>query len=278
MNLSAYLHRIHFSGTPKPDLATLRQLTRAHLAAIPYEDLDVQLGFRLGFDLEATFDKLVRSRRGGWCYEMNGLLAWALERIGFRYTRLGAAALREEHGDATIGNHLALCVHLERDYLADVGFGDALIEPIPIVEGAVRQDFLQFRLVRLDATWWRLVNHPEGTRSFDLTLEPALDARLAERCEWLQTSPDSSFVQNAVCERYVDGELRVLRGRVMKIVRADRIERSLIESLDGFREGLSSGFDIELADADLRRLWDRVCERHREREKQLTANSQQLTG
>src|SRR5262245_51810376 len=162
MNLSDYLARIGYQGTPRADLATLAQLQRLHLAAIPYENLDVQLGRRVGFDMATIFHKLVRSRRGGWCYEMNGLFAWALAEIGFRFTRLGAAALRAQLGDDMIGNHLALCVDLGRPYLADVGFGDALIEPVPIVAGPIRQDFLDFRLEALDASWWRLHNHPEG--------------------------------------------------------------------------------------------------------------------
>jgi N-hydroxyarylamine O-acetyltransferase len=208
MHLSGYLRRIGFNGEPRPDLRTLRRIHRLHLESIPYENLDVQLGRKVGLDLDAIYGKLVTARRGGWCYEMNGLFAWALERIGFKVTRLAGAVLRDKVGDTSIGSHLALCVHLDDCYLADVGFGDGLIEPVLLGEGSFRQDAFDFRLERLDESWWRFHNQPHGgAPSFDFRLSEAPQERLAERCEWLQSSPESLFVQNAVCQRYADGRL-----------------------------------------------------------------------
>lgn len=261
MNLSAYLQRIGFTGEPCPDLATLRSVHRLHLEAIPYENLDVQLQRPVGFDLNAHFDKLVASRRGGWCYEMNGLMGWALEQIGFRVTRLAGAVVRATAGDASIGSHLALCVHLDRPYLADVGFGDGVIEPTPIVEGAFRQDWFDFRVERLDETWWRFHNQPHGgAPTFDFQLSEAPAARLEERCRWLQTAPESGFVQNAVCQRYVDSELRILRGRVLKIVRDGAIEQRTVDSALDYERTLADAFGIELPEAPS--LWQKVSARH----------------
>src|SRR5262249_18712331 len=72
MDLSAYLRRIRYEGEASPDRATLDAVQRAHLLAIPYENLDVQLGRRRTTDPQQAFDKLVTQGRGGWCYEMNG--------------------------------------------------------------------------------------------------------------------------------------------------------------------------------------------------------------
>lgn len=261
MNLSAYLNRIGFTGTPQPDLATLRRIHRLHLAAIPYENLDVQLGRRLDFDLARIFAKLVSSRRGGWCYEMNGLMAWALEQIGFRVTRLAGGVRREVVGDVTNGSHLVLCVHLDRPYLADVGFGDGIVEPTPIAEGGFEQDGFEFRLERVDESWWRFRNQPlGGAPSFDFRLSEAVPAVLAARCEWLQTSLESGFVQNAVCQRYVDGELRILRGRVLRLIRRGEIEQHVIDAPADFEHVLQTYFGIEL-DASLS-FWDRISLRH----------------
>jgi N-hydroxyarylamine O-acetyltransferase len=263
MNLSAYLTRIGFTGDARPDLQTLRRIHRLHLEAIPYENLDVQLQRPLGFELAAHFEKLVHSRRGGWCYEMNGLLGWTLERIGFQVQRLAGAVVREKAGDAVIGTHLALCVRLDRPYLADVGFGDGLIEPTPIVEGAFRQDRFDFRLERVDDTWWRFHNQPYGgAPTFDFELSDASGAQLAERCHWLQTAPESGFVQNAVCQRYVDGELRILRGRVLKVVRGENIEQRTIDSAAEYRQVLAASFGIELSETA--RLWEKIAARHAE--------------
>ena len=89
MDLDAYLARIGYAGTPRVDLETLGAIHRAHLLAIPYENLDVQLGRPGDVSLRHAFDKLVTARRGGWCYEMNGLLGWALNEIGFTGYRTG---------------------------------------------------------------------------------------------------------------------------------------------------------------------------------------------
>src|SRR3954451_21382564 len=99
MELAAYLARIGYAGPVRPDLSTLRAVHRAHLQAIPYDSLDVQLGRPLTLDPAAAYDKIVRRRRGGWCYEMSGLLGWALGEIGFSVPRMAGAAMRAERGD-----------------------------------------------------------------------------------------------------------------------------------------------------------------------------------
>ena len=71
---------------------------RAHLLAIPYENLDIHLGRRVTLDPDATFDKLVDDRRGGWCFEMNGLLGRVLETLGFEVRYLSGAVGRAAHG------------------------------------------------------------------------------------------------------------------------------------------------------------------------------------
>ena len=210
MNLQQYLDHVGFEGIARPDLDTLNRLHRAHLARVPYENLDVQLGRKIPLDVGASFEKIVVYRRGGWCYEMNGLLAWALEEIGFSLTRLAGAVLRSKSGDGAIGNHLALQVHLQEqeghDYLVDVGFGDGLIGPTPLVEGTFDQKPdsgsapLPYRLEQLDHEWWRFHNQPtSATRDFDFSLQPADPDALARRSTWLQTAEQSPFVLNAVC-------------------------------------------------------------------------------
>jgi N-hydroxyarylamine O-acetyltransferase len=152
-------------------------------------------------------------------------------------------------------------VHLDRPYLADVGFGDGLIEPTPIVAGVFRQDALEFRLERIDARWWRFHNHPHGgAPSFDFELAEASQERLAERCEWLQSAPESPFVLNAVCQRYAAGRLMTLRGRTLKLVCDGTVEKRTIDSQQELGAVLREMFGIELADEA--RLWQTVLARH----------------
>ena len=94
MDLQLYLDRIGFAGASRPDLATLRAIHRGHSLSISYENLDVQLGRPLTTSPAEAFEKIVRRGRGGWCYEMNGLLAAVLEEIGFKVTRLAGGVGR----------------------------------------------------------------------------------------------------------------------------------------------------------------------------------------
>src|SRR5262245_33175107 len=112
MNIDAYLGRIGLTERPAATLAGLRAVHRAHLLSIPYENVDVQFGRRLTIDPAAAYAKIVERGRGGWCYEMNGLLGWALGEFGFRVTRATGAVMREVRGDAVVGNHLVLRVEL----------------------------------------------------------------------------------------------------------------------------------------------------------------------
>src|SRR5262249_21865966 len=153
MRLDAYLNRIGYRGARNVDLETLIALHRAHLSTIPYENLDIALGRTLSLDEAAIYAKLVTARRGGWCYEMTGLFAWALEELGFPVTRL-ASKVGGQTPDAEDGAHLVLLVELDRPYLADVGFGNGLLDPIPLEVGAYQQDFRTYRLAQVGERWF----------------------------------------------------------------------------------------------------------------------------
>lgn len=254
MELSAYFERIGFGADARPDLDTLKRVHRAHLAAIPYENLDVLLKRPLSLDPARAFDKLVTRRRGGWCYEMNGLLGWALETIGFRVTRLAGAVARDIRGDAIIGNHLVLLVDLDRPTIADVGFGDGLVEPVPLAEGEIVQDGFVSHLSRIEGGWWRYTNHPNGgAPSFDFRPEPADPAVLAARCEFLQTSDASPFTQNAVLQRRLGDRVEVMRNTLRLTVRPGGVEERVIASADEFMAELRDTFGIDEPEA--RTLW-----------------------
>jgi N-hydroxyarylamine O-acetyltransferase len=129
--------------------------------------------------------------------------------------------------------------------------------------GSVRQDEFEFRLERVDDSWWRFHNQPHGgAPTFDFQLTEASPEQLARRCEWLQSAPESPFVQNAVCQRYRKGELAALRGRSIKIVRGRDVEKRTIDSIQEYGSVLGDVFSIELPDDDLQRLWHKVVVRH----------------
>jgi N-hydroxyarylamine O-acetyltransferase len=83
IDLDAYFERIGWGGSTHATFHTLSDLIHAHMTAIPFENLDVLLGRSIRLDLEGIQDKLVRARRGGYCFEHSTLLASVLERLGF---------------------------------------------------------------------------------------------------------------------------------------------------------------------------------------------------
>ncbi len=261
MNLSAYFNRIDYYGVPKADVETLRALSRAHVDAIPFDPLDVQLGAPVTRAPEAAFDKIVSRKRGGWCYEMNGLFAWALEEIGFDVRRLAGGVGREFMGDEAIGNHLMLIVNLDGPWLVDVGFGDGLTTPVRLKEGEFDNSAMRCALIDLGDGWWRYRNDPRGAApSYDFNPEVTDEALLETRCQQLQTDPQSPFVQNAVVQRWNGDEHLSLRGRVFQRLTADDKEQELVETADDYVRLLKERFGLDLPQTAS--LWPNICARH----------------
>src|SRR5512145_1406842 len=107
MDVDSYLARIGYAGPLRTEPQVLRDLHRAHMHSVPFENLDIHLGRRIELGLEPIYDKIVRRRRGGFCYELNGLFAWLLERLGFELQRhsarvFGAAGLGPEFDHLTL--------------------------------------------------------------------------------------------------------------------------------------------------------------------------------
>jgi N-hydroxyarylamine O-acetyltransferase len=264
MDLQAYFDRIAFAGNARVDVETLTRLHRRHLECIPYENFDVLLRRPLDLDPVRIFDKLVVQRRGGWCYEMNGLFAWALEEIGFKVTRLAGAVLRERFGDVSIGRHLVLLVHLDEPYLADVGFGDGLYEPAQIRAGAIVQRGFRYGLEEAGQGWWRFRNDPRGgAPSFDFQLIAADPAVLAARCHWLQTDAASPFTQNAVVQRVFPDRIEVMRNTRRLTLHANGVDESEVGGADEFVRTLKDVFGLDLPEAA--GLWPFVEAKGRER-------------
>ncbi len=262
MDLQAYLDRIGFTDPVRPDAATLRALHRAHMQAIPYDSLDVQLGRPVSLDPAAAYDKIVVRGRGGWCYEMNGLFGAMLQAVGFKVTRMAGAAMREVRGDFMIGSHLVLLVELEDGpWIADVGFGDGALEPFPLAAGPLTFDGYDFKMEALDERWWRFHNHEfGGAKSFDFVVEPADPAVLQEKCDWLHDAPESPFVQNLICQRYRGEVIHQLLGRTYRLIRPGVREERLIEDADDLVAVLRNDFDLDVP--EVAALWPRVVARH----------------
>jgi N-hydroxyarylamine O-acetyltransferase len=261
LELSAYLHRIGFEGNVRPDLATLRAIHRAHQYAVPFESVDVLLRRPVGLDLKANYEKIVRRRRGGWCYELNGVMEWALREIGFEVTRMSAGVMRVQAGDSQLGNHLCLLVSLDEPYLVDVGFGGSLAEPLPLRASEHADSPYRLRLSEPGSGYWRFSEIAHGDDfSFDFRVAPADEALFARQCRFLQADPTSPFVQNLVVQRRTADTHLSLRGRVLASTHATGVDKRLLNSSDELVATLRESFDLDIPEAAT--LWPSICARH----------------
>jgi N-hydroxyarylamine O-acetyltransferase len=261
VRIESYLERIGYEGSVKPDLDCLKKIHLQQALSVPYENLDIQLERPVDQDVERIFDKIVRNRRGGWCYELNGILHWVLEEIGFDVSRCVAGVLRSERGDSILGNHLILLVQLDDLYLADLGLGDGIREPVPIKPGSYVQGELVFRLEKLNDGFWRFHNHGFGDPTqFDFKTIPANEQLLTDKCHSLQHDATSVFVQNLACQIMTTNSVTCLTGQVLGHKTSEGTTKKLLNSAEELENTLVKVFGIR--DPDTRSVWSRVRHRH----------------
>jgi N-hydroxyarylamine O-acetyltransferase len=111
---AAYLSRIGAPVPESPTFAALASLHRAHLSAVPFENLDIALGRPIRLDRAALLDKVVRARRGGYCYELNGLFALLLRSLGYAVDLVSARVATAAGGLTDDFDHVALVVSAGR--------------------------------------------------------------------------------------------------------------------------------------------------------------------
>jgi N-hydroxyarylamine O-acetyltransferase len=258
LDLEAYLHRIGTDAASAPTAEVLRRVHRAHVAAIPFENLDIVLGRGIAVDLAAVEAKLVGRRRGGYCYEHGVLFAAALEAIGFRVRRL-LARIGPERPDPRPRSHLVLAVEAEgRTWLADTGFGSGLLEPLPLEAGAeaVQGDWA-FRLDRTAAGAWQLSERERGAWAarYHVQDEAQHPADVAMANHWSSTAPGSPFVRRAVAVRKDEQTVRRLLGRVLSVTTADGTVRERRLDDAELSVTLREDFGLDLGDdLDVRRF------------------------
>jgi N-hydroxyarylamine O-acetyltransferase len=222
LDLDAYFARIGYSGEVRPTLSVLEKLHFAHATHIPFENLDILLGRPIWLDLPSLQAKLVRSQRGGYCFEQNLLLATVLERIGFRVTML-AARVRYRATRLLPRTHVLLQVEVDgRLWLADVGFGGAgLLGPIPLTPGKAHRQFAWTYQV-VEEAGLRVVRSRVGETWQDLyafTPEPQYLPDLEMANYYVSTHPESRFVQTLAVQRASPEVRYALRNREFTIDR-----------------------------------------------------------
>ena len=209
--VSAYLQRIDLPRPERPDAEYLRRLHSRHLHNVPFENLSIHLGEDVPLDEDALFDKIVTRRRGGYCYELTGLLAALLRALGYRVS-LRAVRVHGEHGVSPPFDHLALRVDLDEPWLADVGFGRHSEFPLRLDDRGEQKD---------PGGVFRIETTPEG--DLDVYRDESPQYRIEQRPRELadftiahgfqRFSPTSHFTRSPFCTVLTDTGMTTLAGR-----------------------------------------------------------------
>jgi N-hydroxyarylamine O-acetyltransferase len=270
----AYLARLGLDAEG-PSVDALFALHRAHVERVAYETLWIHLGERWSVDTSESTARIATRGRGGYCFHLNGALSELLRALGYDVVRhVGGVHGPDGPSPAEMTNHLVLTVHglpnaanPAGDWYVDVGLGDAMHEPLPLIPGVYDQGPYRLALQTADGSVgdWALVHDPSGsfTGMVWRSDEASIDA-FAARNEWLSTSPDSGFVKNLVVQRRDATGVDSLRGLQLRRIGAGAGESTLAsprELIDVLVDRF--GLDLGRVDPEARTaLWKKVRRAH----------------
>lgn len=235
-NLSDYLSRIGYDGEVRADLATLTKLMQCQLRAIVFENTEVQAGRIPSLVPEDIVKKVIINRRGGYCYEINGVFAMALTAIGFEWYFAGARSML--YPTRRPKTHMVLIVRVEgRDYLCDTGFGGyALRAPMVIEEGETVQDGDRFRLEILDGEYvLGAMVQGEWQRLYGFALQPQEWIEFSLANYFNATSPDTVFTQKKLAIMQTPQGRKILVDNELKLIEKGQLEKREVEYADALK-------------------------------------------
>ncbi|MDD2266864.1 arylamine N-acetyltransferase [Sulfuricurvum sp.] len=239
-SLSDYLFRIGYEGAVSADVATLTRLMQQQLRSIPFENTEVQAGRIPSMVPEDIVEKVINRRRGGYCYEVNGVFSMALSAIGFEWYFAGARSML--YPTRRPKTHMVLIVRLNgRNYLCDCGFGGyALRSPMEIREGEAVQDSDSYRLELIDGEYvLGAMVQGEWQRLYGFALQNQ---------EWIEftlanyfnaTSPDTVFTQKKLAIMQTPKGRKILVDNELKLIENGKMEKLEVEYESALKEYFS---------------------------------------
>jgi N-hydroxyarylamine O-acetyltransferase len=260
VDLDAYFNRVQWGGEVRPSLETLTGLLRSHMSHIPFENLDVLLGRRVRLDLDGVQAKLVRSRRGGYCFEHATLFAAVLERLGFRPVRHAARVLLVSPRTESPRTHMFLTVPLDGGTVVlDPGFGgQAPRIPVPLAEGSeARVDREKHWMVREGRDWVLKADLGNGNGAIacwtsTCEAENAVDFELANH--FTATHPGSPFVNRMMLGALTRDGRATAMNRDLTVWRPEGPQKMQIADRSMLRAALAEHFQIDLPEVERLRV------------------------
>ncbi|MEV7807500.1 arylamine N-acetyltransferase [Microbispora sp. NPDC088329] len=282
LRVEDYLRRLGLRSSGPPSVEELFRLQTAHVERVPYENLEIWLGRPTTVDPAESWRRIMRGR-GGYCFHLNGAFSVLLRLLGYAVSRhVGGVQGSAEAPAGAAGNHLALTVSgLPTDanpggrWLVDAGLGDAIREPLPLVEGVYRQGPFTYAMRRSEAEpgGWRFDHDHRGSfTGMDFRPESAEMSAFEAKHEHLSTSPESGFVRVASVQRRDAAGVDLLRGLVLTRVGLPPADGGpgtsvTLERREDYFAALADVYGMTLDDASSAEkdaLWSRLLAAHEE--------------
>lgn len=250
MDTEKYLRRLGIENFDlKITAESLKFLQHRHLLSVPFENLDIHWKRPILLDTNSFYQKIVEEKRGGFCYELNGLFGELLNELGFPSRLVSARVSDGKGGFSNEYDHLAILTKIGgEEFLVDVGFGDFSAEPLRFVSDVEQTDKNGVFLIRKHSDGYFEVVKESGDewKSEYIFKNSARDlAEFAGMCEFHQTSPDSHFTQGKVCSLMLENGRKTLTDKKFIETRDGEKSETDINSEDEFNEFLAREFGIE---------------------------------
>ena len=253
MEVKKYLERIGYEGSTEPTIGLLSALQKKHLLNIPFENLDINYKTPIELDIAIIFEKVVIKKRGGFCYELNGIFHELLNSIGFDVKMISARVFDQaQQIFSPEFDHLAIIAKIDStDYLVDVGFGEFAFSPLKVELNTIHNDERgSFRIERYDDLYYKVAKQSgeNWIPEYMFTLRRRDLNEFREMCQYNQTSPLSHFTQNKFCSLATEkGRITVTSNKI-KITEGDLITELPVISEEEFLLALENYFQIRLTD------------------------------
>jgi arylamine N-acetyltransferase len=261
LSVQAYLKRMNYDGPTDVSYETLKALQLAHLQNVPYENLDILAGKPISLSMESLYDKVVARRRGGYCFELNGIFGWLLKELGFEVIEYLGRWLKGEPIEVPVRRHRVLIVNIDgKSYVADVGLGHFGSKwPLLFEEGLEQeQDDEKYRIVSHDKMGWIVQSFEDGqwgnVFSFSIDLVQPID--FLQPSWYCTTHPDSIFLHNTmVYRRTPEGRNTIAdiidpvtgeKVKQIRIFKGNTVETVVPSTEKEFLDALKEYFGIEL--------------------------------
>ena len=247
VKLEPYLKRLGIEKIKNPSLEFLTELQRSHMLSIPFEDLDIP-DKRIELDLNKIYNKIIPTKRGGFCYELNGLFHWLLTSLGFKADMLSASVFNSRKQDfGPEFDHMTLLVHLDKDYLTDAGFGDSFRTPIELPAGEVIDVSGHYRLQKKRSNIYELhIENDVWEPQYSFSVLPRQLLDYKDMCDFQQYSPNSHFRTRMVCTIATTEGRITLSNNSLTITEGSSKNKTSFDSKEDFNFLLKKHFNIEL--------------------------------